>query len=191
MITFTIIIIIYFIGIFISNIRDHAAPQKHNISFFTGHGEPKKQPCTAISLQPKAEGLSHQKCPPLKSVGPDRESLRKEVEKLREQCRANEEERRNWLQERESLRKEVEQLGDQCRASNKQREYLEEELQNLKTQMSDEERQRSEIIKLNVGGKHYDTTQSTLTKYPSMLSAMFNERWGLKSMQSEDGRFFY
>ena len=46
-------------------------------------------------------------------------------------------------------------------------------------------------IRLDVGGTHYSTSHSTLTKYPeSMLGIMFSGRHDLKTMQCEDGSFF-
>ena len=46
-------------------------------------------------------------------------------------------------------------------------------------------------IVLDVGGVHYSTSCSTLTKYPeSMLGIMFSGRHDLSTMQCEDGSFF-
>ena len=46
-------------------------------------------------------------------------------------------------------------------------------------------------IVLDVGGVHYSTSRSTLTKYPeSMLGVMFSGRHDLATMQCEDGSFF-
>ena len=46
-------------------------------------------------------------------------------------------------------------------------------------------------IVLDVGGTHYSTSRSTLTKYPeSMLGVMFSGRHDLKTMQCKDGSFF-
>jgi len=46
-------------------------------------------------------------------------------------------------------------------------------------------------IVLDVGGAHYSTSRSTLTKYPdSMLGVMFSGRHDLDSMKSSDGSFF-
>ena len=47
------------------------------------------------------------------------------------------------------------------------------------------------MIVLNVGGTHYSTSRSTLTKYPeSMLGVMFSGRHDLETMQCKDGSFF-
>ena len=46
-------------------------------------------------------------------------------------------------------------------------------------------------IILDVGGMHYSTSCSTLTKYPeSMLGVMFSGRHDLETMQCKDGSFF-
>ena len=46
-------------------------------------------------------------------------------------------------------------------------------------------------IVLDVGGVHYSTSRSTLTKYPeSMLGVMFSGRHDLATMQCENGSFF-
>ena len=46
-------------------------------------------------------------------------------------------------------------------------------------------------IVLDVGGMHYSTSRSTLTKYPeSMLGVMFSGRHDLETMQCKDGSFF-
>ena len=46
-------------------------------------------------------------------------------------------------------------------------------------------------IVLDVGGTHYSTSRSTLTKYPeSMLGVMFSGRHDLETMQCKDGSFF-
>ena len=46
-------------------------------------------------------------------------------------------------------------------------------------------------IILDIGGVHYSTSHSTLTKYPeSMLGVMFSGRHDLATMQCEDGSFF-
>ena len=46
-------------------------------------------------------------------------------------------------------------------------------------------------IVLDVGGMHYSTSRSTLTKYPeSMLAVMFSGRHDLETMQCKDGSFF-
>ena len=46
-------------------------------------------------------------------------------------------------------------------------------------------------IVLDVGGIHYSTSRSTLTKYPeSMLGVMFSGRHDLETMQCKDGSFF-
>ena len=46
-------------------------------------------------------------------------------------------------------------------------------------------------IALDIGGVHYSTSRSTLTKYPkSMLGIMFSGRHDLATMQCEDGSFF-
>ena len=46
-------------------------------------------------------------------------------------------------------------------------------------------------IVLDVGGMHYSTSHTTLTKYPeSMLGVMFSGRHDLETMQCEDGSFF-
>ena len=46
-------------------------------------------------------------------------------------------------------------------------------------------------IILDVGGMHYSTSRSTLTKYPeSMLGVMFSGRHDLETMQCKDGSFF-
>jgi len=43
-------------------------------------------------------------------------------------------------------------------------------------------------IKLNVGGQRFETTQSTLIKYPSMFQSMFSGRFN--NPQEEDGYYF-
>ena len=46
-------------------------------------------------------------------------------------------------------------------------------------------------IVLDVGGTHYSTSRSTLTKYPeSVLGAMFSGGHDLETMQCKDGSFF-
>ena len=46
-------------------------------------------------------------------------------------------------------------------------------------------------IIVDVGGIHYSTSRSTLTKYPeSMLGIMFSGRHDLETMQCKDGSFF-
>ena len=46
-------------------------------------------------------------------------------------------------------------------------------------------------IVLDVGGMHFSTSRSTLTKYPeSMLGIMFSGRHDLETMQCKDGSFF-
>ena len=46
-------------------------------------------------------------------------------------------------------------------------------------------------IVLDVGGMHFSTSRSTLSKYPeSMLGVMFSGRHNLKTMQCKDGSFF-
>ncbi len=46
----------------------------------------------------------------------------------------------------------------------------------------------SDIIELNVGGRHYTTYQSTLEKYPDkFLAALVSDRWETKD---KDGRYF-
>ena len=48
-----------------------------------------------------------------------------------------------------------------------------------------------QVIDLNVGGSHYSTSRSTLTKYPeSMLGVMFSGRHDLEAMKCSDGSFF-
>jgi len=48
-----------------------------------------------------------------------------------------------------------------------------------------------QIIDLNVGGTHFSTSRSTLTKYPeSMLGVMFSGRHDIEAMKCSDGSFF-
>ena len=50
---------------------------------------------------------------------------------------------------------------------------------------------QGQVIDLNVGGTHYSTSRSTLTKYPdSMLGVMFSGRHDLETMKRIDGSFF-
>jgi len=48
-----------------------------------------------------------------------------------------------------------------------------------------------QLMDLNVGGTHYTTSHSTLTKYSeSMLGVMFSGRHDIESMKCSDGSFF-
>ncbi|XP_065914482.1 uncharacterized protein [Dysidea avara] len=48
-----------------------------------------------------------------------------------------------------------------------------------------------QVIDLNVGGTHYSTSRSTLTKHPeSMLGVMFSGRHDLETMKCSDGSYF-
>jgi len=50
---------------------------------------------------------------------------------------------------------------------------------------------QGQVIDLNVGGTHYSTSHSTLTKYPdSMLGIMFSGRHDLETMKCSDDGFF-
>ncbi|KAK9836902.1 hypothetical protein WJX74_010854 [Apatococcus lobatus] len=47
------------------------------------------------------------------------------------------------------------------------------------------------LVKLNVGGETFLTTEETITKEPdSMLSRMFKGEWETPCQQDEEGRFF-
>ena len=40
----------------------------------------------------------------------------------------------------------------------------------------------SDVIKLDVGGKKFETTKSTITKYDTMLRRMFSDNFEVKSI---------
>ena len=76
----------------------------------------------------------------------------------------------------------------------KDRQELDKEKQNWeeeKTSMDKKFIFKGPRIVLDVGGMHYSTSRTTLTKYPeSMLGVMFSGRHDLETMQCEDGSFF-
>ena len=76
----------------------------------------------------------------------------------------------------------------------KDRQELDKEKQKWeeeKTSMSKKFIFKGPRIVLDVGGIHYSTSRTTLTKYPeSMLGVMFSGRHDLETMQCEDGSFF-
>ena len=77
-------------------------------------------------------------------------------------------------------------------------EQAEERMEFLKKMFREEctkvEELRKEVlhkVKLNIGGKLFTTTQSTLSKYPtSMLGCMFSGRYSIKDQMDEDGSIF-
>ncbi|XP_063420346.1 BTB/POZ domain-containing protein KCTD14-like [Mytilus trossulus] len=59
----------------------------------------------------------------------------------------------------------------------------------LNAQCTDSQKEMPPVVKLNVGGRHFETRLETLRKYPeSMLGVMFSGRYKLDL--TDDGRYF-
>ena len=87
----------------------------------------------------------------------------------------------------EMFKEVFEQVDKDRQELDKEKQKWEEE----KTSMDKKFIFKGPRIVLDVGGMHYSTSRTTLTKYPeSMLGVMFSGRHDLETMQCEDGSFF-
>ena len=87
----------------------------------------------------------------------------------------------------EQVTKDRQQVEEDRRANDQEKQKWEEE----KIKINNTFIFHGQVIDLNVGGTHYSTSRSTLTKYPeSMLGVMFSGRHDLETMKCSDGSFF-
>ena len=87
----------------------------------------------------------------------------------------------------EQVEKDQQQLEEDRRKCEEEKQKWEEEKAKMKCMFVF----HSQVIDLNVGGTHYSTSRSTLTKYPdSMLGVMFSGRHDIGAMKCSDGSFF-
>ena len=116
-----------------------------------------------------------------------------ELEERAQQLDEKEERMIRDLEEKERIMKERlkeetsrsrQALAEEKRGFEEEKQEWEEEKKRIRKTKAFEK-----IVTLNVGGSKYNTTLSTLTKYPdSMLGAMFSGRHAL--VQQEDGSYF-
>ncbi|XP_065914483.1 uncharacterized protein [Dysidea avara] len=87
----------------------------------------------------------------------------------------------------EQVEKDRQQIEEDRKRCEEEKQKWEEE----KAKIDNTYTFHGQRILLDVGGTHYSTSRSTLTKYPeSMLGAMFSGRHDLETMKCSDGSFF-
>jgi len=90
--------------------------------------------------------------------------------------------------ERENLQKEFESKIKQFKDDQEQFEKEKQAFEREKATMAELHQQQKGVVKLNIGGSRFETSISTLTKYPSMFQAMFSGRY--ENEKDSEGAYF-
>ena len=125
------------------------------------------------------------------------EMIQEQLDKLLSVVEFHVEKRTFTLKEKHAkIQEDLNKLRKESLQFEEEKKRFEEEVEMTKKQL-EEERKRMESVhqfqsskvKLDVGGFHFTTSRSTLTKFPNtMLGSMFSGRFSLKC--DEDGSYF-
>ena len=80
----------------------------------------------------------------------------------------------------QALKKEKEELQEARKALAVERQQMIEDFETEKKKMVQFQEQQSGLVKLNIGGKLYQTSRSTLTKYKSFFFSLFSGRFQIE-----------